>query len=186
MKNEKMRQKISNTSVLYVRNFIFGVEDSLVSTVGLVSGIAAASAPPTASNLNGDVRIFVEAFSMAIGSLFSENSAREYETKKDIPLFKSAKGALVMFFAYFCSGFIPLLPYILTEGHYAFWASIIASVLTLFILGAVSAKIFGTGAIKHGLEMFFLGGGAIALGVAVGKFAHSNFLALTVFHRFLV
>ncbi|KKS05141.1 MAG: hypothetical protein UU58_C0001G0001, partial [Candidatus Nomurabacteria bacterium GW2011_GWA2_41_25] len=30
------------TFILYVRNFIFGAEDSLVSTVGLLSGIASA------------------------------------------------------------------------------------------------------------------------------------------------
>lgn len=31
-----------NPSVSYFRNFIFGVEDSLVSTVGLLSGVAIA------------------------------------------------------------------------------------------------------------------------------------------------
>ena len=65
------------SSVSYFRNFIFGVEDSLVSTVGLLSGIAIADVPGHTIFLTGVVLIFVEAFSMAAGTFLSEYSAEE-------------------------------------------------------------------------------------------------------------
>ena len=52
----------------YFRNFIFGVEDSLVSTVGLLSGVAIAGVPSRTILLTGVVLILVEAFSMAAGA----------------------------------------------------------------------------------------------------------------------
>ena len=55
-------------TALYLRNFIFGVEDSLVSTVGLLSGVAVANVDQATIFLTGMVLIFVEAFSMGVGS----------------------------------------------------------------------------------------------------------------------
>ena len=59
---------------MIVRNFTFGVEDSLVSTVGLLAGIAFAGVNAGTVVLTGAVLIFVEGFSMAVGSLLSEQS----------------------------------------------------------------------------------------------------------------
>jgi len=60
------------------RNFIFGVEDSLVSTVGLLSGIAAADTSRFTIITTGIVLIFVEAFSMGIGSFLSEETSEQF------------------------------------------------------------------------------------------------------------
>ena len=58
---------------MFLRNTVFGVEDSLVSTVGLLSGIAATgSVSKSFILLTGIVYISVEAFSMAVGSFLSE------------------------------------------------------------------------------------------------------------------
>src|SRR3989344_3129963 len=66
--------------VLYVRNFIFGAEDSLVSTVGLLSGVAIGGVAKVDILLPGMVLIFVEAFSMAVGSFLAEFSVRKLPT----------------------------------------------------------------------------------------------------------
>ncbi len=63
---------------VYLRNFVFGVEDSLVSTVGLLSGVAAAGVETKTIVLTGVVLIIVEALSMAVGSYLSEYSVEEY------------------------------------------------------------------------------------------------------------
>src|SRR3989338_4103836 len=52
---------ISQRTIVYIRNLIFGVEDSLVSTVDLLSGVAAAGVPRSVIFLTGVVLIFVEA-----------------------------------------------------------------------------------------------------------------------------
>lgn len=151
----------------YVRNFIFGVEDSLVSTVGLLSGIAVAGLSKHNIFLTGIVLIFVEAFSMGVGSYLSEESAEEYtRAKKSLSL----QGALIMFFSYFAAGFIPLAPYLVFSVNPAFFISIILSLVALFMLGLVSSKIFKTDhTLRHGIRMLIIGGAAIAVGIIVGK-----------------
>lgn len=151
---------------LYLRNFIFGVEDSLVSTVGLLSGIAAAGVSRGDILVTGIVLIFVEAFSMGVGSFLSEESAAEYVTGVHNLKF-TINGGLVMFFSYFLAGFIPLFPYIFFTAR-AFEFSILFSLLALFMLGIAGSAIFGSHVLKNGLRMLIIGGLAIAVGVLVG------------------
>lgn len=152
----------------YIRNFIFGVEDSLVSTVGLLSGVAIAGTEVKTIILAGIVLIFVEAFSMGAGSLLSENASAEVAAGVELPLRHSYLSSFIMFVSYFIAGFIPLLPYLIFEVSTAFWVSIGAALLALFVLGAISAKIARTSLIKQALEMVIIGGIAIALGAFVG------------------
>ncbi len=159
-----------NRKAAYFRNFVFGVGDSLVSTVGLLSGVAATGSDSRTVLVTGIILIFVEAFSMAIGSFLSENSAEEFAEKKEEPLLASAPDALVMFFSYFVSGFIPLFPYIFLQAGSALPLSVGASILALCFLGFVSARFSRTSIVKDVLKMALLGGVAIAIGVAVGMF----------------
>lgn len=154
-------------SALYVRNFIFGVEDSLVSTVGLLSGIAAANVPKSTIFITGMILIFVEAFSMGVGSFLSEQSAVEF-IDKNANVGKTIIAAFIMFISYFATGFIPLLPYTAFNIKTAFPLSIIFSLLALAILGFISARLFKTAPAKSVLRMLFVGGMAIAVGVAIG------------------
>jgi VIT1/CCC1 family predicted Fe2+/Mn2+ transporter len=155
--------------LLYMRNFIFGAEDSLVSTVGLLSGIAVADVPRNTIFLTGVVLLFVEAFSMGVGSFLSEHATQESHEESTIATRESTLAALVMFFSYFFSGFIPLLPYRFLETSQAFPTSIIAALVTLFIVGLGSAKILKTRLLNNGLKMLVLGGIAIGLGIIVGQ-----------------
>ncbi len=163
------RRKKQNLS-FFVRNFIFGVEDSLVSTVGLLSGIAVAGVTQKEIFLTGVVLVFVEAFSMGVGSFLSEQSVEEYEKHKEVPAHQSIVGALIMFASYICAGFIPILPYLVFSQIHAFYVSIALSLLALFLLGSISAKFFKIHIIRHGLEMLTVGGIAILVGIAVGMF----------------
>ena len=154
--------------IAFLRNFVFGVEDSLVSTVGLLSGIAAAGQSAHTIVLAGIVLIFVEAFSMGVGSLLSDNSAKEFQSGIEEPLGKSLRGSLTMFVSYFVSGFIPLAPYLLLKGAFAFPASIGVSMLALFALGWITGKVSKISPFRQGLQMCTIGGAAILLGVVVG------------------
>ncbi len=156
-----------NTS--YYRNFIFGVEDSLVSTVGLLSGITIAGVSKESLLVTGVVLIFVEAVSMGAGSFLSESSAEIYESHKDEPTRRSYFDALIMFTSYIVFGFIPLFPYIVLEQNNAFWASIALSLLTLLLIGVIGAKISGTKIRKNVMRMVLIGGSAIAVGSIVGR-----------------
>jgi VIT1/CCC1 family predicted Fe2+/Mn2+ transporter len=157
-------------SISYFRNFIFGVEDSLVSTVGLLSGIAIAGIDRETIFLTGAVLIFVEAFSMAAGSFLSESSAEEYESGTDQPMRGSIIASAVMFASYFISGFIPLSAYILWPVSTALVYSILFSLITLLALGAIGAKLSNTSVVKDAIRMVLVGGIAIAIGTAAGTF----------------
>lgn len=167
-----MARKDTAEKTIYIRNFIFGVEDSLVSTVGLLSGVASAGVAKQTVFLTGMILIFVEALSMAVGSFLSEESVEEFEKKKGLSL-QGIIGSTIMFFSYFLSGFVPLSPYILFEKETAFAVSISASLASLFLLGAVSAMIFKVNMVKKGFRMFILGGIAIAAGIIVGQITNN-------------
>lgn len=161
---------LKNTSMVsYVRNFIFGVEDSLVSTVGLLSGIAIAGVPRTTILLTGVVLIFVEAVSMAAGSFLSESSAESFASKHEPTLRSTVPASIIMFISYFSAGFVPLSPYLIFPINAAFSASIIVSLGALFVLGALSGRMSKTRMLRSGLRMLIVGGIAIAVGVIVGR-----------------
>lgn len=152
----------------YVRSFIFGVEDSLVSTAGLVSGVAAANLSKENIILTGVILIFVEAFSMGVGELLSDNSADEYVSKSNVSLSKSYVSALVMFVSYFLSGLIVIAPYFFMASPGAMTFSIGLSLAALFLLGIISGKLSRTSIIKKGFLMMLIGGIAVLMGIAVG------------------
>lgn len=157
-----------NISPAHFRNFIFGVEDSLVSTVGLLSGVAIANVAPQTIFLTGLVLIFVEAFSMAAGSFLSEEAGERYAQQQDVSMRHPFIASVVMFVSYFVSGFVPLLPYILLSTQIAFYVSIAASLFCLFLLGVLTGKVSKTSIVVSGLRMAGIGGAAIAVGVSIG------------------
>lgn len=155
-------------SVSYFRNFIFGVEDSLVSTVGLLSGIAIAGVPRNTIFLTGVILIFVEAVSMAAGSFLSEYSAEGYAQRLKKPTKRDFVASGIMFFSYFVSGFIPLFPYVFFEVTQALKISIALSLLALFLLGAFGGKISKIPVFKNAVRMAIIGGAAIGIGMIAG------------------
>ncbi len=153
----------------YIRNFVFGVEDSLVSTVGLLSGIAIADVPRATILLTGVVLIFVEAISMAAGSFLSEYSVEEFEKKSKVPAGRAIANAGVMLVSYFFSGFIPLAPYIFLATSSAFIYSNVLSGVALFLLGVWGARLSHVSIWRSGLRTLIVGGIAIAVGIAAGQ-----------------
>lgn len=161
-----MRSK-NNSS--YYRNFVFGVEDSLVSTVGLLSGISIAGVNNQTIITTGLVLIFVEAISMGAGSFLSESSVEIYENQKDGLTDRSYIDALIMFVSYIIFGFIPLLPYMIFPQTDAFWISIGLSIFILSLFGAIGARVSGTSMWKSVARMVIVGGVAITVGAVVGR-----------------
>lgn len=157
----------------YFRNFIFGVEDSLVSTVGLVSGIAFAGAARADILLTGVVLVFVEAFSMAAGAYVAERSGDEYVKKSSVSPVNARVAGAVMFVSYLMSGAIPLLPYIFFSGSFAIISSIGAALAALALLGFLGARITKTPALSRSIQMLLVGGAAILIGVGVGRIVGS-------------
>lgn len=164
-----MVKSVFRISSISVRNFIFGVEDGLVSTVGFLSGVAAAGVSRPTLLLTGAVLIFVEAFSMGVGSFLSEHAVEEYAKHGEVSPRRSEWGAFVMFGSYLVAGFIPLAPYLFLLASSAFFVSVFLSLAALFLLGVFSGRLFHINATRKGFEMLFVGGVAIGIGIFVGK-----------------
>lgn len=157
-------------NALYLRNIIFGIADSLVSTVGLLAGIDASGTSRQIVILTGVVYAFVEAFSMAVGSFLSERSAEEYEVRREVSDGGPFTAGAAMFVSFLLASFIPIVPYLLFGTAEALWLSIIFSIAALFIVGVISAKIVRVNVLKYSVDMALLGGAAIVIGVIVGRF----------------
>lgn len=153
----------------FLRNFVFGVEDSLVSTVGFISGVAAASVDRNTLLLSGVILVSVEAFSMGVGSALSEESVQEARTQRRVGWGTSIAGGFVMFVSYLLAGALVLSPYIMSDTADALGQSIVLSLVLLFFLGIISAKISGRPLLPRALRMLIVGGLAILLGIFVGR-----------------
>lgn len=144
----------------YFRNIIFGAEDSLVSTVGVLFGIATAGTSQAAIMLTGILVISVEALSMGAGAFLSETSEKEFKQEENSEDPKI--GGVLMFFSYFIAGFIPLAPYLLLEASVARFASVGGSLAALFVLGFIPQKSF-----KGAVRMLVVAGMAVAVGFLI-------------------
>lgn len=155
--------KLNNDNL---RNVIFGVEDSLVSTVGVLFGVATASNDAKLIITTGLVVVSVEALSMGAGSYLSERSVQEALNNKvsSSPIIDG----FLMFVSYFLAGFIPLLPYFLLDVHTAKYVSVLLALIALFITGYLPSK-----KLKSGIRMVTIAGLAVLIGFAVASITNT-------------
>ncbi|MEK7532320.1 MAG: VIT1/CCC1 transporter family protein [Patescibacteria group bacterium] len=161
-----MQSKTARAS--YLRSFVFGVEDSLSSTVGLLSGIAIAGVARDTIFVTGVILIFVEAISMGVGDFLSEHASEEYLRHKEVSSRRSFFDAIIMFFSYIVAGIVPLAPYLFFPVGTALFVSASFSLAALFLLGVVSAHFSGLPLLKNGARTFAIGGAATAVGIVIG------------------
>lgn len=149
-----------------IREIIFGLEDSLVSTLGAVTGIAAGTQNSYVVILSGLVLVVVESISMSAGSYLSSKAAAEVEhADHERPL----RAGAVMFVFYIIGGLFPLLPYLLLPIHLAYAPSIGATVLMLFLVGAWKGKMTKRSLVRSGMEMAAISLTAALLGFLIGR-----------------
>ncbi|MFW5853204.1 MAG: VIT1/CCC1 transporter family protein [Patescibacteria group bacterium] len=164
-----MKDKYQKTT--YLRNLIFGGEDSLASVVGLAAGGTAAGLDTSVIFLSGFILIMVEAVAMSAGSLISENSTIEYNTGEITSLKQATGGSLAMFASYIIFGFIPLLPFVfISQTQNALILSTILALTTLGLMGFLAGTISGISRRRKAFQFIIIGGLAIGLGYIIGYF----------------
>jgi vacuolar iron transporter family protein len=79
--------------------------------------------------------------------------------------FRARQSATVIAFSYVAGGFIPLLPYmLLTSESSALHASVIITLIALFLFGAIKGRLTGSGVWKSAIQTACIGG--VAAGAA--------------------
>ncbi len=152
----------------YFRGTIFGIEDALVSTTGVVVGVSAGTNNKDIVILAGLVTVAVEALSMGAGQYLSEESVHQLSAKKHTDsLFV---GAMLMFVGYVLAGMIPIAPLILFPFEYSSVGSVLFAFIGLFTLGYIKGKLVRVGATQSALKILVVGGMAVLIGIVVGRF----------------
>ena len=134
----------------FARNVTYGMLDSIISTTGVLAGMAYAGVDSRVILITGTILVGVEATSMAFGAALSDEHFEVTETLHVSPSRKWTS-SLVMLLAYALTGFALLVPYALAEPKAA----------TEWVVGLAVAAIFG-------IVTYFQGAGKGARGALVG------------------
>ena len=151
----------------YIRTIIFGVEDSLVSTTGLIAGLSVGTNNKSVVIIGGVVAIAVEAISMGAGEYISDDAieqADSHHRKRSNAL----RSGLIMLVSYFLAGLIPLLPVVFFSYPASLYFSIFFALCGLFALGYIKSKVLHTNPWRGAIKVAIVGGLATALGIIVG------------------
>ena len=151
----------------YLRSGLFGIQDGLVSTTGVVVGISAGIEHKAIIVLAALVAVTVEASSMAAGQYSSEKAVHQMDrTGKHTD--SLILGALIMFFGYLSGGIVPIIPTILFDQPQARLIAILAAFVGLFILGYAKGHIVEHKPLRSAIELLIIGALATAVGLVVG------------------
>jgi VIT1/CCC1 family predicted Fe2+/Mn2+ transporter len=151
----------------YSRSIIFGIEDSLVSTTGLIVGLSVGTSDKKIVILGGLVAIAIEALSMGAGEYLSDDAVNEADKNKDSEE-KPVISGILMFVSYLLAGMVPVAPVLLLgEDNYIYF-TIGFALIGLFILGYLKGRLLKTRPLKGAFKILVVGGIATLLGVIVG------------------
>ena len=150
----------------YLQSAMFGFNDALVSTTGVIVGVSTGVNDKSVIILAGVVTILVEALSMGSGQYLSLKSAHELDGKNKftVPIISG----VVMAVAYLLAGLVPLMSIILSPNEHGRTVAIIAALACLTLLGYAKGKIVGVSAVRSALEVLIVGGIATVIGIVVG------------------
>jgi vacuolar iron transporter family protein len=152
----------------YVRSLMFGLQDGLVSTTGVVVGISSGVSDKSIIILASLVAVTVEATSMAAGQYSSEKAVHQMD-KTGKHTDSLVIGALIMFFSYLLGGLVPIIPTILFTQPLAKELAIILAFIGLFLVGYVKGHYVKIAPLRSAIELFVIGAFAAAVGLVVGN-----------------
>lgn len=146
---------------------MFGLQDGLVSTTGVVVGISIGVSDKSILILAALVAVTVEATSMAAGQYSSEKAVHQMD-KTGKHTDSLLIGALVMFFSYYIGGLFSVIPTILFNQPAARYIAIASSFTGLLTVGYIKGHIVDHKPLRSAIELLLIGGMATLIGVAVG------------------
>lgn len=153
----------------YLRSLMFGLQDGVVSTTGVVIGISTGVENKAIIILAAFVAVAVEATSMAAGQYSSEKAVHQMD-KTGKHTDSLVLGALIMFFAYLLGGAFPILPIVLFPEEIFRILAVISAFAGLFLIGFLKGHVVEHKPLRSAMELFAIGSIATIVGVIVGYF----------------
>jgi VIT1/CCC1 family predicted Fe2+/Mn2+ transporter len=159
--------RITTVQEDYLRSAMFGLQDGLVSTTGVVVGISAGVSDKDVIVLAAFVAVMVEATSMAAGQYSSEKAVHQLDrTGRHTDSLLS--GAAIMFVSYLLGGLFPIIPTLLLGRPEAQVVAVLAAFAGLFAVGYLKGKVVDQPPLRSAVELFVIGAVATIIGLAVG------------------
>ena len=153
----------------YLRSLMFGLQDGIVSTTGVVVGISTGVDNKAIIILAAFVAVTVEATSMAAGQYSSEKAVHQMD-KTGKHTDSLIIGGIIMFFAYLLGGAFPILPIVFFPQEISRILAIISAFLGLFVIGYIKGQVVEHRPLRSAVELFIIGSIATIVGVVVGYF----------------
>ena len=151
----------------YLRSLMFGLQDGIVSTTGVVVGISTGVNDKAIIVLAALVAVMVEATSMAAGQYSSEKAVHQMD-KTGKHTDNLYVGTFIMFFAYLIGGSFSIIPTLIFDQPIARVFAIVCAFVGLFIVGLLKGYLVEHRPLRSAIELFIIGSIATAIGVVVG------------------
>lgn len=172
------QNQVSQQFVNKLRAGVLGANDGIVSTASIVVGVAGATSNIEAIAISGLAAVIGGAISMALGEYVSVASQRDTErsyiqsedTSDDEDFSSPTAAAVTSFFSFLIGSLLPLLAILFSPEHLRFIITCIATIISLSITGAVSAKL-GNANITRAVVRLIIGGVlALSITYAIGMY----------------
>ena len=153
-----------------IREFVFGMQDGILSTVALATSIAVAGSEKSIIIVAATAAAIAGTISMSTGSYLSSKAYLETLSVDSDIVNESLKDALTMGISFVIVAIIPIIPHIMFSTNRAIPIAILVSLVGLFALGFGTGKIANLSPLRKGLEISIIGGFAAMLAFLVGNF----------------
>jgi hypothetical protein len=121
----------------FIRNLVYGLQDSFISTTGVLVGATYAGLSSVAVIKTGIILIIVEALSMGFGAFLSEESFTETEGHMKLTLGELIYYGTVMFLSYIAAGLLVMFPYLVNASNASTWCLVIAMISQFILISYV-------------------------------------------------
>jgi vacuolar iron transporter family protein len=154
----------------YLRDLVYGANDGIITTFAVVAGVAGAALSVRTVLILGTANLLADGFSMGASSFLSIRSeeavrrARGEAVGEPYPL----RHGIATFVAFLIAGVVPLLPYVLAAPRHRFAVAVAATLVTLFVVGALRSTVTLLQWWRAGLEMLLVGAAAAAVAYGAG------------------
>jgi VIT1/CCC1 family predicted Fe2+/Mn2+ transporter len=154
----------------YLRDLVYGANDGIITTFAVVAGVAGAALSVRTVLILGMANLLADGFSMGASNFLSIRSEEAVRHSRGDPIdepFPFRHGLATMI-AFIIAGAVPLLPYLLVAPERRFAVAVAATLVTLFVVGALRSAVTLLSWWKAGLEMLMVGALAAAVAYGVG------------------
>jgi VIT1/CCC1 family predicted Fe2+/Mn2+ transporter len=133
----------------YIRDLIYGANDGIITTFAVVAGVTGGSLSSGAILIVGVANLFADGLSMGVGNYLSIRSHESAREAQNLPEEEAAPAR---------HGMATLLAFVVAiTADYRFTASVLLTLLTLFVVGSMRALVTVDRWWTAGLEMLLLG-----------------------------